>query len=95
MATADRFDDEGTVIPVSPLRGEWRCSNCAAVADRLDAGTLIDSRYAMGWCGTCKLRAKLPLIRGTYEDVASGCARGPSRLTCGRKSAARHPVGTI
>jgi len=53
---------------VSPLRGEWRCSNCAMPA-KPDAGTLVDARYALGRCGSCSLRASVPLMRGTYEKV--------------------------
>ena len=53
---------------VSPLRGEWRCSNCAMPATP-DIGTLVDARYALGHCDSCSLRASVPLMRGTYEPV--------------------------
>ena len=53
----------------TPGSGEWRCSNCGDVADHLDDGTLIDVRYALGYCSSCSLRGKVPLMRATHAEA--------------------------
>jgi len=54
---------------VSPLRGEWRCSNCGAVAQTNEGYEPMDARYALGHCGECSLRGTVPLVRGTADQL--------------------------
>ena len=54
---------------VSPLRGEWRCSNCGAVAVLDEGYSPLDARYGLGHCGECSLRGRVPLVRGTAKSV--------------------------
>lgn len=47
----------------------WRCSNCAAPATPNEGYLPMDARYALGKCGSCSLRADVPLVHGTYDEV--------------------------